>query len=167
MTKYKKIMKGTIFIPIAVFILSSCQPKTPTKLNPLVESSSKIIIKIDGEEFRDLNHNGLQDIYEDPTASLEDRVENLLSQMTLEEKAGMMFINGVSVSKDSKPDGNVGLEGHAANMPNVVENMNSRKMTHFNIWDMPTDPNIFAKWYNNTQLIAEKNKIGHSDNDCF
>ena len=32
----------------------------------------------------DFNKNGLKDVYEDPSASLEDRVEDLLRQMTLE-----------------------------------------------------------------------------------
>lgn len=121
-----------------------------------MSNKSQVIFEKDGLTFRDLNKNGKLDIYEDAKQPIEERVEDLLSQMNIEEKAGMLFINGVPVSKDSKPDGNVGLEGHAAKMPNVVENMNSRKMTHFNIWDMPADPNVFAKWYNNTQLIAEK-----------
>ena len=35
----------------------------------------------------DFNKNGSKDVYEDPAASLEDRVEDLLEQMTLEEKS--------------------------------------------------------------------------------
>ena len=35
----------------------------------------------------DFNKNGSKDVYEDPAASLEDRVEDLLGQMTLEEKS--------------------------------------------------------------------------------
>lgn len=34
----------------------------------------------------DFNKNGVKDTYEDPTALLEDRIEDLLSQMTIEEK---------------------------------------------------------------------------------
>lgn len=34
----------------------------------------------------DFNKNGVMDIYEDPKAPLEDRVQDLLSQMTLDEK---------------------------------------------------------------------------------
>jgi beta-glucosidase len=34
----------------------------------------------------DFNKNGKQDVYEDPSASVEKRIKNLLSQMTLEEK---------------------------------------------------------------------------------
>ena len=45
-----------------------------------------------GIQFRDLNKNGKLDIYEDPTADTESRVNDLVSQMTLEEKAGAMFV---------------------------------------------------------------------------
>ena len=38
----------------------------------------------------DFNKNGQKDIYEDPTASIEARVENLLGQMTVEEKTCQM-----------------------------------------------------------------------------
>ena len=43
--------------------------------------------------FRDLNKNGRLDPYEDPNQPIETRVEDLLSQMTLEEKAGQMFFS--------------------------------------------------------------------------
>lgn len=42
--------------------------------------------KIYHPNWIDFNKNGLKDIYEDPNRSLEDRVNDLLSQMTLEEK---------------------------------------------------------------------------------
>ena len=48
-----------------------------------------------GNEIRDLNHNGQVDVYEDPSQPVEDRVEDLLEQMTLQEKAGQMF-NAIS-----------------------------------------------------------------------
>lgn len=41
--------------------------------------------------FYDLNKNGKMDIYENPTLSIDSRVEDILSQMTLEEKVGQML----------------------------------------------------------------------------
>lgn len=38
----------------------------------------------------DLNKNGVKDVYEDPKAPIEKRIENLLGQMTLEEKTCQM-----------------------------------------------------------------------------
>ena len=42
------------------------------------------------EGWIDFNKNGVKDVYEDPSARLEDRIEDLLSQMTLEEKTCQM-----------------------------------------------------------------------------
>lgn len=41
-------------------------------------------------QFIDANKNGKMDLYENPKARIEDRVENLLKQMTLEEKIAQM-----------------------------------------------------------------------------
>ena len=41
--------------------------------------------------FRDLNHNGTMEPYEDPSRPVGERVEDLLGRMTLEEKAGLLF----------------------------------------------------------------------------
>ena len=43
--------------------------------------------------FYDLNKNGKMDIYENPTLDIESRVEDILSQMTLEEKIGQMLLH--------------------------------------------------------------------------
>ena len=48
-------------------------------------------IEIDGNTFRDLNKNGELDVYEDSRESLERRIDDLIQQMTLAEKAGLMF----------------------------------------------------------------------------
>lgn len=149
---------------LSVTLFSGCSQSTKKEQKSpfpeVVSSKSQIILENDGVQFRDLNKNGKLDIYENPNEPLEARVEDLLSQMSLEEKAGMMFINGAPISSDAKPDGTEGLAGPAARMPSVVENMNQRKMTHFNIWDIPSDPKVFAQWYNNVQQVAEKTRLG-------
>jgi len=38
--------------------------------------------------------------------------------------------------------------------------IDSLKMNHFNIWNIPADPTIFAKWHNKLQLIAEQSRLG-------
>lgn len=157
-------MNKLVVLFLGLLLLANCNgPKQEKKEGPnfeLLKKKSQVLLEKDGVTFRDLNSNGKLDIYEDVNQPIEARIDDVLSQMTLEEKAGMMFINGVGVSKDAKPDGNAGLEGHAAYMPSVAKNMDSLKMTHFNIWNIPADPNIFAKWYNNVQQIAEKTRLG-------
>lgn len=58
---------------------------------PQVEARYKPLIEVDGYYFKDLNANGFLDIYEDWRCSVEERVEDLLSQMTLEEKVAQMM----------------------------------------------------------------------------
>ena len=48
------------------------------------------LLTVDGKTFRDLNKNGRLDVYEDPRRPIDERVEDLLGQMTLEEKCGLM-----------------------------------------------------------------------------
>ncbi len=112
-------------------------------------------------EFRDLNKNGKKDIYEDTTASVEKRIGDLLSQMTLEEKAGMMFINGAAVNTDGSLERDTSKgKGIASRMPAAVDNMVNLKITHFNIWQIPDTPKITAIWYNNLQKAAESTRLG-------
>lgn len=57
------------------------------------------------KDWIDFNKNGIKDIYEDPAATLDARIENLLQQMTLEEKTcQMVTLYGYKrVLKDALP----------------------------------------------------------------
>lgn len=57
-----------------------------------VQSRVKPLLKLAGGTFKDLNGNGRLDRYEDWRLPVAQRVENLLGQMTLAEKAGLMSI---------------------------------------------------------------------------
>ena len=49
------------------------------------------ILEKDGLKFKDMNKNGQLDVYEDWRADIEDRVNDLLAQLTPEEEAGLHF----------------------------------------------------------------------------
>ena len=61
------------------------------------------ILTIDGQSYRDLNKNGKMDVYEDSRADIEDRISDLLSQMTVEEKAGTMFVSMIGMTSKGDP----------------------------------------------------------------
>jgi beta-glucosidase len=111
--------------------------------------------------FRDLNKNGKMDIYEDPKANIENRVADLISQMTIEEKAGQMFIAGTAIN----PDGSIGkkegqvLTGPGARMPTPDILVNKKHISHINIWDAPP-VNQLAMGINEIQKIAEQSRLG-------
>ena len=109
--------------------------------------------------FRDLNKNGKMDVYEDATQPVEARVSNLLAQMTVEEKAGMMFINGTVINADGSIEKKEGGQGPAARMPSAVENIRDRQMNHFNYWRVPPTRER-ATGYNAIQKMAEATRLG-------
>jgi len=103
--------------------------------------------------YRDLNKNGKLDIYEDVKQPIQARVNDLLQQMTIEEKAGLMFINGAKVNEDGSIEDKPAT-GMFAFVPNALELMRQKKMNHFNLWMIPSVPSL-AKWYNAMQHYAE------------
>ncbi len=108
--------------------------------------------------FRDLNKNGKMDVYEDATQPITARVKNILSQMTLEEKAGMLFINGAKIASDGSLNDFKG-EGFFASIPIATQLMDGKKMNHINLWQVP-DVKALATWYNNVQKHAEESRLG-------
>ena len=105
------------------------------------------------DSYRDLNKNGKMDVYEDPKQLVEARINDLLKQMTIEEKAGMMFINGARVNDDGSIEDKP-AQGMFAFAPNGLKLMREKKMNHFNLWAVPS-PEALAKWYNRMQKYAE------------
>ncbi len=123
-----------------------------------VENFSTLIRSDDGVPYRDLNKNGKLDIYEDPRQNIDARVEDLLSQMTIDEKAGTLFINGSIVNEDGsiEPPTTPPISG-----PNLVakDQMDAHKMTHFNLWDIP-GVKALSIWSNRIQQYAEETRLG-------
>lgn len=67
---------------------------------PTLDARVKPVIKEKGRHFKDLNANGSLDTYEDWRKPVAARVADLVGQMTLEEKAGLMLIDTVNASCD-------------------------------------------------------------------
>ena len=80
-------------------------------LNEIGMQQSSLLKTENNFTFRDLNKNGKLDIYEDPRQPTEARIEDLLAQMTLEEKAGMLFINGAVINEDGSIEEKPGAPG--------------------------------------------------------
>src|SRR5215213_6954931 len=105
--------------------------------------------------FRDLNKNGKLDPYEDPRRPIDERVEDLLAQMTLEEKAGLMFHMMTGVAEDgSLTPPNDGRGGTT-----IAELVGEQLLNHFNVHALPP-PRLAAQWHNNLQALAENTRLG-------
>ena len=102
------------------------------------------------DAFRDLNGNGRLDPYEDPRRPVDERVDDLLGQMTLEEKAGLMFHPPISM----QPDGTLLEEAGVLGRGGTTELVAGRHLNHFNISGAP-EPRLHAEWQNRIQELAE------------
>lgn len=154
-------MKHTLPVLALLMISISCQRQAATdKFSAATLANSQLIREEKGLPFRDLNHNGVLDPYEDYRLPVAQRVEDLLARMTPEEKAGMMFINGAAVNEDGSLEKKEGTSGPAARMKAAIDNIAELKMTHFNVWDIPKNPEVFARWYNALQQYAEQSQLG-------
>lgn len=118
------------------------------------------LLTIDGMVFRDLNKNGKLDVYEDSRADLNSRVDDLVKQMTLEEKAGSMFINMAAMNSTGKLS-NIMSPTNPFSMllESNVGMVARKKMNHVNILQSPS-PEALIIWNNNIQKLAEKTRLG-------
>ena len=122
-------------------------------------------LTINGNTFRDLNKNGVLDVYEDVTAAIEDRVDDLVSQMTIEEKAGSMFITMIGFRGNGEPIDEIFIPGNMFDimgmmmLPMGSDMVANRKMNSFNIISSQ-DADIMARFNNNIQKWGEKSRLG-------
>ncbi|MFE6051540.1 glycoside hydrolase family 3 protein [Kitasatospora sp. NPDC056446] len=100
----------------------------------------------DGTPFRDLNHNGTMEPYEDPRLPVEERVEDLLARMTTEEKAAQMLHGRM-------------LPGEHPPFPSGAHLIAERGLTHFAMMAVP-GARAMAEWNNHVQDLAEAGRLG-------
>ncbi len=104
--------------------------------------------------WRDLNHNGRLDPYEDRRAPLDRRVENLLGQMTIEEKAAMLAHGNLPGIGSPFGASNEGYDLDAASSAILLRGVTSF-ITRLNV-----DPEVLARMNNAIQQIAEGGRLG-------
>ncbi|HRR16982.1 MAG TPA: hypothetical protein P5320_09675, partial [Bacteroidales bacterium] len=86
-----------ILLSLTLVIGISCSSRKYKELQPVLGTRSVGIIEKRGLKFRDLNKNGKLDKYEDWRLTAEERSRDLLSKMSVEEKAGLMMINTLNM----------------------------------------------------------------------
>ncbi|WME21824.1 glycoside hydrolase family 3 protein [Brachybacterium sp. GU-2] len=118
-------------------------------------SLPRLLSGVDGTRYRDLNGNGVMDPYEDPRLSAEERTEDLLARLSLEEKVGLLFHTVI----ETGPDGTL-LETPGAISKSPTTTVVSRKlMTHFNVHGLES-AEAAARWHNRLQQLAETTPHG-------
>jgi len=122
-------MRNLLLVIFAITLLWSCQSSEKKQTT-----------------YRDLNKNGQQDIYEDVSQDIEKRIEDLLSQMTIEDKAGLLF------------NSDVGLVG-APPLEVYQNQVDSSKINHMGMPGLATAKDVM-ELNNAIQKIAEDSRLG-------
>ncbi len=92
----KKIYAISVICLILALVVS-CTAGKEKEPQPVLGTRSVAIIEKKGLKFKDLNKNGKLDKYEDWRLTPEERSKDLLSKMSLNEKAGFMLINSANM----------------------------------------------------------------------
>ncbi|MFP3125777.1 glycoside hydrolase family 3 C-terminal domain-containing protein [Ectobacillus funiculus] len=193
MALFKHLKKATILsasaLMLSSLVISSAsaerenENRSDVKNVPELKVTSKDTIVINGKEFKDLNDNGKLDKYEDWQLPVKARVKDLVKQMTLEEKAGMMLIsshymgnskscldtvNAITCEQDTVSKINrwsvPGQQFYEFNPPIVeasaaTKGIQERNLRYLIIRDNPSAKDL-ATWINELQKIAENTRLG-------
>ena len=149
----------------ASLLIAGCASVGTAPAAPAVQVRVKPLLAIDGLRFKDSNGNGKLDAYEDWRLPVEARVADLVAQMTLQEKAGLMLIQTL----------NGGCGG--ALQPNAAEFVNQQQMHRFIFRNVVNavgtcnpdagiragsqlTPQQAAQFTNGVQALAEATRLG-------
>lgn len=146
-------MKTPIKLLILLLCASGLAHSAPPAIQPELGHRSIQLITVDGLQFKDLNRNGRLDPYEDWRLPIEQRIENLLGQLTLEEKAGLM-VHGAA--PPDKPFGQVAL---GYDLPSAKKLILDQHVNSF-ITRLALAARPFAEQNNALQAIAETGRLG-------
>ena len=94
--------------------------------------------------------------YRDADLPVDERVEILLAQMTLEEKAGLFFQTMIAMNED----GTLSDGDPVFGLPSTDEYVNGRLMSHFNILAASKSAEAMAEWHNRLQELAAATRLG-------
>lgn len=92
--------------------------------------------------------------YLDAAAPIEERIDDLLARMTLEEKAGQLFHTMVLVG----PGGTLTGPVDALGLPSPQDMVHDRHITHFNMVGSASAQDM-ARWHNRLQDLTETTRL--------
>lgn len=169
MRKFWKVLKYLLLGILAILIIGIAviyfNKKSKSNSNMELLGVEAPTLKQSGISYRDLNKNGKMDTYENPNASIDERANDLVAQMSLEEKAGSMYIMMIGTTPDGEPMETPVLSTEPMNimmsmmLPSNSELIALKKMNSFNIL-ASLDANKMAKYNNTIQKMAERTRLG-------
>ncbi len=132
------IICAAVALAAGVKIASGQAGATPAQ--PKVEARIAPLLRIKNLTFKDLNRNGSLDPYEDWRLPVGKRAADLLSRMTMEEKAGLMQITSYNANA-------------------LADYINNRNIHYLILRDNLSARELAAR-ANSSQELAEKSRLG-------
>lgn len=169
MNKKSKIIMVTIIVFLLIMMVFFTIKTNKRQVE--LSARNKNMIKVEGFEYKDLNNNGKLDDYENWNLNPEQRAEDLVSQMNIEEKAGMMLIhsqlsatkqtnkeltsmNGLLNEQESTDNEKIYLN-YTGNTT-TIKDLNIRHI----ILREYSNPEEIAIWENAMNELAESSRLG-------
>jgi beta-glucosidase len=156
---------GALFVG-ALAMMTLAAPGALPQPQPVLGARVVRVLQVDGLLFKDLNKNGRLDPYEDWRRRVAERVDDLVSQMTLEEKAGLMVGPSLPMGPGGAPSEQpvYGVNPFSGGPPALVspattDAIQNRHIVQF-INRENRDPRTMATWLNAVQEIAEGRRLG-------
>ena len=154
------IIAGLVLILGLTYLVYYIKWNLASSRNLSLQGDEAPILTLNGYAFRDLNKNDLLDPYEDSREPIENRIADLLSQMTVEEKAGLMFIHMVLMEDDGSLLEIPSLSNPFSLMLETAsKQILEKQMNHFNIMQI-SGTQEGLKWHNSLQKMAERTRLG-------
>jgi len=173
-----------LFTGISILLLSACGPKYTIEEKDgisivqnkggqtlgFASASGVALIEKNGFAFKDLNKNGELDIYEDWRQPVDARAADLVSQMSVEQMAGLMLYSahqsipsrgrgfGGGATYNEKPFDESGA-AESALSDQQKKFLTEDHLRHVLITSVAS-PTVAAEWNNNAQALVEGLGLG-------
>jgi beta-glucosidase len=169
---------------LAILLFAQVAAIAQTKSQPVLGYRSAQLLTVNGMQFKDLNKNGKLDPYEDWRLPNDARAKDLLSKMSVEQKAGFMLISTTRMKNDAPFGGGGGNREAITSDFNEEDQVNATNMftrkplpiplmmaagttkavkqfqlRHF-ILRANTAPRTIAAWSNKLQAVCESDGLG-------
>lgn len=165
LAKQRIVLAVTLALSLGVTACNNDDNDNPPPVNqPKIGARTKAIININGLQFKDSNANGRLDPYEDWRLPVDQRADDLVTQMTLEEKAGLMLIDTLNagfggVIEDPVNDYITNQKMHRFILRNLVT-ASPVKSANPGLGGQPVTPVEITTWTNKIQELNEATRLG-------
>jgi beta-glucosidase len=181
--KKQTILSGLALSAMILAVGQSAFSQNKNVKQPTLGTRSVKLIEVDGFKFKDLNKNGKLDKYEDWRLANEERSNDLVAKMSLEEKVGFMLISTSRLKNDWSFEAPKNSEPITSdfNEEDLIQNINmftrkplpypmmmaagtTKAITQFHLRHFILRANVSARttaeWANKLQALSESSGLG-------